>query len=120
MKPTTQTDTAAGDELNHSPEGLGLGESLGSPFSWQLKTNDGSDPIHCVQDQDGSMIYQGESVVGCGPRLIDAWNDYIYPLSPDAAPVNDDDLSEMWAAYDGQTNLVWRNGDVGFAFYKCR
>ena len=118
MKPTTQTDTAAGDELNHSPEGLGLGESPGSTFSWRLNTTDGSDPLDCVQDQDGAMIYQGISVVGCGKTLPDAWNDYLYPLGPGGAPVRDNYLHRMWSAYDKHANWVWRNGAVGFAFYK--
>jgi len=40
MKPTTQTDTVAGDELNHSPEGLGLGESPCSAGLYQCECDD--------------------------------------------------------------------------------
>lgn len=73
-------------------------------FNWRLKTTDGSKPLDCVQDEDGSMIYQGDSVVGCGETLLAAWNDYLFPIGTGGAPVRDNDLHRMWSAYDKPNN----------------
>lgn len=69
-------------------------------FYWRLKTTDGSEPLELVQDEDGSMVYQGGNVVGAGKTLLEAWNDYLFPIGPGGAPVRDNHLHRMWSAYD--------------------
>ncbi len=109
MSTQNQTATKPSDELNHSPEGLGLGESPGSAdFTFRILATDGGLPFDFIDrkndDYDCACVYRGDVDLSTAGGLFVAWDDYLCKISPKSAPVEDVDLDRLWAAYDEWVN----------------
>ncbi len=76
-------------------------------FEAQISVTDGGEPIDLFEDEDGGEVWRGDEPVGIGNDLQAAWNDYLYTCGADMqAPVNDEDLAEMWRQYDSHNATV--------------
>ncbi len=81
-----------------------LKEPFSADFTFRIPATDGGIPFDFIDrkndDLDCACVYRGDDDLWTASRLLDAWDNYLYSVSPSSAPVNDDDLSRMWAAYD--------------------
>lgn len=75
-------------------------------FEARISVTDGGDPIDFIEDTeeddgDPAQVWRGDLMVGAGEHLEAAWNDYLYTCGEAMqAPVNSDELAEMWRKYD--------------------
>lgn len=92
--PTEARDATAGD-FSRPP--------CSADFTFRIPATDGGLPFDFIDrkndDYDCACVYRGDDDLGTGSRLLKAWDNYLYTV-PQGAPVNDDDLAQMWAAYD--------------------
>lgn len=76
-------------------------------FEARISVTDGGEPIDFIGEAEGedALIMRGDEIVGIGGHLESAWNDYLYKCGADMqAPVNDEELVEMWRQYDSHNS----------------
>ena len=99
-----KTDNA---KTSDSPGADSPPSSCSDSFEFRLPSTDGGLPFDFVDikndDYDCACVYRGDDDLGYGSRLLEAWDNYLYTV-PEGAPVSDDDLSRMWAAYNEWSN----------------
>lgn len=91
------------EEANTENHGTRAGSPASdcSVFSARLEATDGGDPIDLLEEPDGAQVWRGDDIIGEGRTLLGAWNDYLFSCYP-KAPVDDDDLKDMWRKYDSR------------------
>lgn len=87
-------------------------------FTYRIPATDGGLPFDFIDrrddDYDCASVYRGDEDLGIGTRLIEAWDNYLYSISPHEAPIERDALSAMWTAYDTwryRSNTKERSGE---------
>lgn len=77
-------------------------------FYASISVTDGGKPIEFYGESNSTLakIMRGNQLVGIGQSLVIAWDDYLYTCGADMqAPVNEEELEDMWRKYDLHNEL---------------
>lgn len=99
------------NQLRHDtePRSVDQQQAYSAVFTHRIPANDGGLPFDFIDrrndDYDCACVYRGDHDLGTGSKLLEAWDNYLYSISPEEAPVDDGVLAAMWAAYDEWVDL---------------